>query len=480
MDDIYKLIVDNARDGIVLIQDEMVKYANPYVEEVLGYEEKEVKGMKFLDLIAQESKEEVLRNYQKTIRGEESTLYEAKIKTKNGDLLSGEIHAHRVSYEGKPADLAVIRNVKARKKTEEVLRRQEVRFRAVTDHTPDIIARFDEEGRYVYVNSAAEREFGIPRKDFFWKTDKDLGIDDERAKIFREAIRSVFETKEKKNFYSQAIRDGKKKYYYTIFVPEFFSDGTVNSVLSITRDITEIKEIDQAKSEFISITTHQLRSPLSIINWCALSLLKGDAGELSEEQRDYLEKMYDSARNLIRITDAFLNTTMLDLEMFAFRHKHLDVSNTVEEVVKGFKEVAGKKEIEMETACEDSLFIETDERVLKIILRGLISNAIEYTPKQGNVEIYAKKEKGGVVIKVGDSGCGVSDKDKRKIFSKFYRSQRAKEEKAYGTGLDLYLIKSLIKKLGGSIDLQSPNPRFNKGTIFTVKIPSATEEENEV
>jgi len=480
MDDVYKLIVESAEDGIVIIQEGVIKYANPYVEDVLGYSGKSVVGENFLDLIAQESKEEVYRNYQKTIKGEKTAIYEAKIKTRTGDNIFGEIHAHKVTYEGKPADLAIIRNIKARKKTEEVLHRQEERFRAVADNTPDMIARYDEEGRYVYINATAEKELGLSREDVFWKTDKDLGVDDEIAKSFYSAVKSVFKSGERKTFYSQTEGD-EKKYYYTILVPEFFKDGTVNSVLSITRDITEIREIDQAKSEFISITSHQLRSPLSIINWCSLSLLRGDAGELTKEQEEYLEKMNDSTRRLIKITDAFLNTTMLDLEMFVFTPEELDVVEIGKEVVRGYKDAVEKKNINLMTYYEEPLPGKIDKRTLKIILRGLLSNAIEYTPEEGNVSLdIRKKGEEEVVIKVEDDGCGISKEDKDKVFTKFYRSERARERKAYGTGLDLYLIKSLLEKIGGSIELQSPSPKFNNGTAFTVTLPATTKEENEV
>lgn len=481
MNEDYKTIVESAQDGIIIIQEDIIKYANPYAENSLGYNREGIKGAKFLELVAEESKEEVLKNYEKTMKGEKTNLYEAKIKRRDGNLLAGEIHAHRISYKGKPADLVIIRDIKARKKTEEVLRRQEERFQAVTENTPDIISRFDEDGRYVYVNAAAEKEFGIAKKDFFWKTDKDLGIESERSKAFHDAIEFVFKNKKKKTFYSETSINDEKKYYYTVIVPEFYEDGAVNSVLSITRDITEIREIDQAKSEFISITSHQLRSPLSIINWCSLSLLRGDVGEIEGEQKEYVEKMYESTRKMIKITDAFLNTTMLDLGMFVFNPRKIDVASVTKEIIRNFESTIKKKEINLVRDYKEPLPIEIDERTLKIILRGLISNAAEYTPPQGNMEISIKRtSEEEILIEVGDSGCGIPKEDQEKVFNKFFRAEKAKEMKAYGTGLDLYLIKSLLEKVGGSIELESPNPKFNAGAVFSIRLPVTTKEENEL
>ncbi len=473
----YQKIVESVNDGVVIIDEAVIKYINPYAAEKLGYDRDFFINKNFLDFVYEEDKEKVRENYKRTMEGRQTFLYDARLQKKDGNLVAVEIHAQKIEYEEKKVDLVVMRDVSARKKAEEVFHQQEERFHNVTENVPDIVARFDKEGRYVYINAAGEEAFGVPKEKFFWKTDYDLGINDERTEAFQDAIDFVFKIGRKKTFYSETLTGKERKYYYTVLVPEFFRDGEVNSVLSITRDITEIKEIDQIKSEFISITSHQLRSPLSIINWCSLSLLRGDAGSVSGEKKEYLERIHDSVKKLIKITDVFLNTTMLDLEMFTFNPRETDVVEVAKEIKGEFIEMAKRKNINFVEEYDDISLIRFDPRILKIIFRGVLSNAIEYTPEKGNVYFGLRKEKDeSLMLEVGDSGCGVPKEEKEKVFTKFYRAKVARNVKTYGTGLDLYLIKSILTKIGGSIEIQSPNPRFNEGTVFYIKIPISIKE----
>ncbi len=472
MNEKYKLIVEEAKEAIIIINEGVIEYANAYAVKKLNCEKEDLLGAYFLDFVSEEDKEMVSKNYQRTLKGRETFLYEVNLRKKEGELFPVEIQSQKLEYNGKNVDLAFIRDISAKKKAEEVFRQQEKRLHTITENTPDVIARYDRDFRYVYINTAGAREQGINKSDFFWKTDKDLGIDSEKSEAFREAIELVFEKKEKKTFYSEEMINEERRYYYTILIPEFFKDGEVNSVLSITRDITEIKEIDQIKSEFISITSHQLRSPLSIINWCSLSLLRGDEGDLKGEQKEYLERIYSSSKNLIRITDVFLNTTMMDLEIFVFNFQKIDIVEESKKVIKEFKQIAKEKEINFTEEYEEIFPGKIDPRALKIVLRGLISNAIDYTGKGGNVSFSLSR--GGerkIVFEIGDDGCGISEEEKRKIFTKFYRAEQARNMKTYGTGLDLYLINSVLEKIGGSINVKSPNPNFGKGSLFSVEFP---------
>lgn len=469
MNEEYKLIVENAKDGIVITQNDVVLYANQYILEIIGCSKEEIFGKKLSGFV--EKQKELER------KNEDISIYEIGFKKKDGKYFVGEARKQKIKYLEKDAELLFIRDITTRKKTEEVFFLQEERFHGVAENTPDIIARFDKEYRYVYINKAGEEAFGVSKKDIFWKTDEDLGIFNDRTRAFRESIDYVFTKKEKKTFYSELIIDGEKKYYYTILVPEFFKDGDINSVLSITRDITEIREIDQIKTDFISITSHQLRSPLSVINWCIISLLNKETENSKEEEKEYLSRIEESTRKLIKITDVFLNTTLLDLEMFVFNFRKVDVTLIAKEITKEFKELAEKRKISINTNIDDFPLLNSDQRVLKIIFRGLLSNAVDYTPENGEIDFSLRKnDQENILLEIGDSGCGIFPEEKKKIFTKFYRAEVAKTMRAYGTGLDLYLIKSILDKIGGNIEVQSPNPKHGNGTIFSVKIPVRNEE----
>lgn len=477
MQEKFREIVESAKDAIIIMEDGVITYINSYGATTLGYQKDEIIGKNFVEFISDEDKEKAQENYRRTTEGKKTFLYEVLVKKKNGTSLPVEISAQKIQEKDGDFEVAFIRDISARKKAEKVFYLQEERFHAVTENIPDIIARYDSDSRYVYINAAGEKAFGLSKKDVFWKTDKDLGFYNERSEAFEDAIASVFKTKEGKTFYSEGSFSGQKRYYYTILVPEFFEDGEVNSVLSITRDITEIREIDEVKSEFISITSHQLRSPLSVINWCALSLLRGEVGEMELEQIDHLEKIHESTRKLIKITDVFLNTTMIDLEMFVFNPKEIDAVDLIEEVLRESRETIERERIHFTRNYPRNISVKFDPRVLKIIFRGMVSNAIEYTPKEGSVDFSLERRENILYLEIGDSGCGVPEEDQEKIFTKFYRAEPARNMKAYGTGLDLYLIKAILAKVNGEVRIESPNPKYGRGTVFYIKIPIVSNEE---
>jgi PAS domain S-box-containing protein len=468
----YKRIVEKLPDIVVVLDNYKVKYINKRGLEKFNLREGKVKEVHFFDLVADFDKETVKSSHAKE-KEDVGFVYEANfIENREKNIFfRGEARVSSVELDKENFSLIVIRELEVRKKIEEVFNQQERRFRAITDNTPDMIARFDEDCRYVYVNKATEKMFQIPQKNFFWKNDEELGIKGERTPLFCEAINYVFKKKEKKEFYFEENIKQERRYFYAVLVPEFFQDGSVVSALLITRDITEIKEIDQVKSEFISITTHQLRSPLSEINWCSQSLLSEEAGEINEGQRSYLKNIQESTQKLIKITDVFLQTTILDLEMFIINPEEVDVVPFLKKIVGSFKEKIDEKKINLTEEYDKSIVLENDPRALSIIFKNMILNAIEYSPEEGLVDISLKKEEDMIVFKVGDNGCGIKEEDKNKIFAKFYRSEKARSMKAYGTGLDLYIVKELVDKMKGKVEVESPNPKFQKGCLFRVSLP---------
>lgn len=468
MDEIYKKIIESANDGIVVIKNGKIIYINDYGLRTIGYSREEVVGKGLLDFVKEEDKEKVYTNYERTMKEIINPVYTASFCHKNGDNVTAEINSKKITTSEGDLLFAIIRNNNVKEKLDLIFKEQEERLHNLTEHTPDMIARLDEDCRYIYVNDAMEKTFNIPRKDFFWKNNEELGIKKEEIETLEESVSFVFQNKIKKSFYSKTIIDNENKYYFTILIPEFYNDGVVKSVLAITRDITEIKEIDQVKSDFIATTTHQLRSPLSIVKWCSLSLLEED---LTETAKDYVCRIQKASKDLIKITDVFLNTTILDLEMFILHYKEFNVKAFLEDIIFNFKYLIEDKKISFSNNCDPNLKIKFDENVFKIIIRGLLSNALEYTGEEGIVSISTYKEEENMIIIVSDNGCGIPLEEQKKVFTKFYRSSIAKNVRAYGTGLDLYIIKSFVSKANGDIKVESPNPEFGKGTIFTIKIP---------
>ncbi len=472
----YRNLVERANDGIAIIQEGKIKYANPTIIEMIGYDKDEIIETDFENYIGEEERNKFLSIYDRSGEGEMPAVYETVIKNVNGRKIHVEMNSGFINYEGGLADLLIIRDITQRKQIEEIVHQREQEFRNLVERAPDIIARFDIGHRYVYANPAIERETGIHPRDLFWKTPREAGAPNDTARIWEEAMDTVFMTRKEKAIYTEHDSSIGKKYYYTRLLPEFNKNGEVRTVLAISRDITEAKEIDKVKSEFISVSSHQLRTPLSVIRWCTVMFLDGMLGEISKEQRGYLEKIYGSTKKLIRISNAFFNAAILDLGILSVIPKKIDLIEVARESIKDINPERAEREVKISENYEKDLpEIKADRRLLHTIFKGLLSNAIKYGFNGGNVWIDIRKRDNDIMVKVSDDGRGIPEKEQPKIFTKFFRAENVKGEELYGTGLDLYIIKEIIGNFGGNIWFESPNPDIGKksreGTAFYFTIP---------
>lgn len=472
----YKNLVEKASDGIVIIQDGIIKYVNQIVAPILGFSAEEIIGTKFTKYIHKKDLQRVVGFYNKRMKGKKApSVYEATLKNKKGGHVFAEFNAETINFQGKVADVIIIRDITHRKQVEGILHQREQEFQILVETAPDIIARFDQEYRFVYANPAIEEEWNISRKDFFWKKIDDVNLSQEFLQLWKNAINQVFEGKKKKSIYSEYGSGNKLKYYYTRFFPEMDKDGNVRTVLSISRDITEVQEIDKVRSEFISISSHQLRTPLSIIRWCAIAMLSEESGKLNKEQKEYINRIYLSSKQLIKLANAFLNVAIVDLGILNINPQFSNIENALKETLKEFeKEITRKKITAIEKFEKKLPEIQIGPRLLKIVLRALISNAVNYSNESSKIIIETKIKDNNALVKISDEGCGIPKDEQWRIFTKFFRGKNAKNMESYGVGLDLYIAKSIIKNAEGEIWFESPNLESSdkkSGSIFYFTIP---------
>jgi len=467
----HKRVVERANDGIIIVQDGLIEYANPRIKDILGYWPKEIKKTELEKHFVEEEKDKAAHLCGKR---EGTLVFETTLKHKSGGTVYAELSIGDISYQGREAMLVVIRDITQKKQVEEILHQRGQEFRALVERSPDIIARFDNEIRCVYINPAVEKELGINPKDFFWKTLQEAGIQKKTAAKWEQAIDAVFKNGEEKTIYvEQEVSEGIK-YYQVRMLPEYGRDGKIRTVLSVARDVTEAKEIDNIKSEFISISSHQLRTPLSIIRWCSRTLLDKGTGKIDEEQENYLGKIYSANQEMIKTANALLNAAILDMGILNVNPVPVNFFEIVDGTIKEFEHLIEEKKLRVEKKYKKNIPpVKADERILKMIFNVLISNAIEYNEWEGKITVEIKNGE-DILVKVADEGCGILQKDKGKIFSKFFRAENAKEKKIYGTGLDLYVIKSMVESCGGKIWFESPNPESEggrRGTVFFFTLP---------
>ena len=239
-------------------------------------------------------------------------------------------------------------------------------------------------------------------------------------------------------------------------------------------DIYKHKEIKQAKTDFVSLASHQLRTPLSIIKWYIDFLLTGDAGDLNKDQEKYLKEVYKSNERLIELVNALLDVSRIDLGTFSIDPEPTDIREKAEMALERYLPEIKAKEIKLEKRFDKLPKLNLDPRLTQIVFENILSNSAKYTSRGGTIRFVIKKTSTNILIRISDNGCGIPKEQQPKVFTKLFRADNVKKIESIGTGLGLYIVKAVIEKSGGKVWFESPNKEFdskNKGATFSITIP---------
>jgi len=345
-----------------------------------------------------------------------------------------------------------------RKRTEEELEREKAsviqQAKAVEDiarfpaEDPSPILRVSGHGVVLYVNDAAQQLL------VSWGVKIGESLPQDWQQVTLEILRSS---------QSQAhdVKVGTK-IYSLLFVPV---GG--NYVNIYGREVTRERNADEMKSQFISMASHQLRTPLTSLRWYSERLLKKTEG-LTEKQQESIKVLHMSSVHMARVVDDLLNVSRIEADKFT---PDLQDVNVVEIVKENFAELSGQaeeKQVKLILNASDSEIFRCDPNLLRQIHINLLSNAIKYTPNNGNVttDVYLEPEK--LIITVKDTGIGIPEAEQGKIFERFYRASNARELYEQGTGLGLSVAKMLVERCGGTIGF---NSHFQQGSEFFFTLP---------
>lgn len=234
-------------------------------------------------------------------------------------------------------------------------------------------------------------------------------------------------------------------------------------------DITEAKKVDTAKSEFVALATHQLRTPIAAIRWNTELLAKSLKDTATEKQARYVGKIERNIERMIALINDFLNVSKLEMGTFAAELVTLDLTKYLDGVLDEFAEKFEGKHLTLQRQeAQPGLTVTTDTRLFHIIVSNLLSNASKYARDNGTIWLRTAVDGRTLVVTIADDGIGIPAEEVGKLFTKFYRATNAVKEQAEGTGLGLYIVKQAAEQLGGSISVAA---EANKGATFVVRLP---------
>jgi two-component system, OmpR family, phosphate regulon sensor histidine kinase PhoR len=226
---------------------------------------------------------------------------------------------------------------------------------------------------------------------------------------------------------------------------------------------------NQSSDDFISFASHELRTPLSITKWYTEMLLDEDAGSLTENQRTYLKQIESSNQRAIDLVRSLLNVSRLSLDTFSIFPEKVNVADLAEECLSSLEVLRSRKEIHIVREFNKNVpHVFLDRKIVLISIRTLILNALLFSSSNATVVVRIRKHGDFIEVSVSDDGIGIPDKDKDKVFTKMFRASNAKDDETKGSGLGLYITKTIVERSGGGITFSS---KEGSGSTFTLFFP---------
>jgi len=237
----------------------------------------------------------------------------------------------------------------------------------------------------------------------------------------------------------------------------------------ITRSFERLAEANRMKSEFISVVSHQLRSPLSNLGWAIELLMSGRLGKIEEKQTEYFKILKENSARMGELVSDLLTVSRIETTKFPLKKQEFSLEDLIKELISKFEPFAKASNVEIKFLAEENLpKIFTDPSQIRLMIENLLDNAIRYIKERGQVEIKLKKRDKNLYFEVKDNGVGIPKEDQKYIFQKFFRSENILRYQTQGSGLGLYISKAIVERSGGKIGFKSEE---GKGSTFWFTIP---------
>lgn len=368
--------------------------------------------------------------------------------------------------------LIVAAAVAQQKKIKKQLLNRERYFRALIEKSSDAIALIDVSATILYASPSTTKILGFTPQEIIGLPGLSL-VSPEDVKGTLSTLQSI-----QKHTGATAVREVRvKRKDGTIIWVEFtvqnlLNDPAVGAVVVNYRDITDRKEAEANKDDFFTITTHQLRTPLSTIRWQLESMLS-DTHTLPKRIQVKLQRIYASDLRMISQVNELLETSRVVRGKVVYEPVKMEGISAIVNHIDEFKSSAQKKAIvlTMETPKLKRVPLFIDPKLLSGVIQNILSNAIKYTASGGTITTAIHKEGKNLRVTITDTGIGIPKNEQHRLFSKFFRASNGSRYSSDGTGLGLFIAKSYITRWGGTLTIESPTLKTGGGTNVHFTIP---------
>jgi len=481
----FRSIAEQSLMGICIIQDEVVKYINQTLADLLGYSIEEVLNWKpneFFKTIHPEDKKMIIELATKSPEESKNGIrfYEARGINKTGKIIWLEVYYKPMLFQNKPAFLISFIDISQRKEAQENLKESEEKYRFLFEKSPFSILLIDSTSRIVDCNPSIEKLLGYSKNELIGKKYSKLPIIPKPyLPILLERLARIVKGEEIPPLDLELFKKDGSLVWVNIEL-NLVNIGGKPFIVVMGYDISEskevetkLKELDIMRKDFIDKASHELKTPITTV-YGAYQLLENFYKEkFSSEELDIFEMAFSGTKRLKKLVDDLLDVSRIESDMFKLEKEEVDLSKLLRNCVSEMSYLMKVRDQTYNLLLPNSLLIEIDNSRIELVIINLLSNAIKYTPNKGTLTIKLEKKENFALISIKDTGIGLTVDEMKKLFKKFSKIHKPLhselEMDLESTGLGLHIAKEIIDLHGGEIWAESEGR--DKGSTFIIKLP---------
>ena len=472
-------IVENAPNIIQITDSDLIV---TYINRVAtGLSKEDVVGHPSAHALPPKDRNRVQKLMRKVIATGKPAAYELTYKRKDGEVLWYRSTVGPIKNKNKvtgtvtiatdiTADQTRIKQLEEGKRLAETAR---IRDRALLHSIGEGLIVIDESGLVSNINPSAAEMLGYKPRELIGKWFSGfVKVLDEDGKEIEPMDRPAMRALTTGTVISQIVRYKRKDgtdFPVTLTISPVLIKGKPVGVIEVFRDLTRERELEQAKEEFVSLASHQLRTPATGVKAFVSMLLDGYAGELNEQQKEFLNKVSMANDRQLQIVNEMLNVARVDAGKIVPDLTPIDLRLVVRDVIDEHRQTIRDRKQDLNVIMpEHPVYVMADPSLKRMALENILSNASKYTLENGTIYIHLRTKDGRAEVIVKDNGVGIAAEDIHKLFKRFSRINNPLSTKRGGTGLGLYLSQNIVLLHKGRLLV---NSKVGEGTSFTIDLP---------
>jgi two-component system phosphate regulon sensor histidine kinase PhoR len=341
------------------------------------------------------------------------------------------------------------------------------RLKVILDNMSNVVILVDRKGYISYINPSGEATFGQSRIHLIGKSHWRIGRESGLSEAIDRTLSGQAVAKQE-IILPFASRNAAKNLIMEMTIVADRDEQDIHGAIIILHDVTERKEMERLRKEFVANVSHELRTPLTAIQGYSETLMSGAIND-PKAAMDFLKVIYDESIRLNKMVNDLLDLSKLEHQKKSDVYDQVDLQEVIASVLKTIKLQAAEKNISLIIGqMDEPLYVKGDFDLLRQLVLNLVTNAIKYTNPDGRVKIQSCLENEHVKVTIEDSGIGISEEHLPRIFERFYRVEASRNMASGGRGLGLSIVKHILQLHGGQISVDS---EAGKGTMFTILFP---------